>query len=90
MPHLDIESIRQRYRYTCGYCGVTEVDAGGELTIDHYRPRSAGGDDDEANLVYACVRCNQYKGDFWPDSDDLARQQRVVKSSICWNDRTRT
>jgi hypothetical protein len=78
MPHPDIESIRRRYQYACGYCGVTEVDVGGELTIDHYRPRSAGGDDDEANLVYACARCNQYKGNFWPDPGCMARQQRVL------------
>ncbi len=78
MPRPDLEAIRRRYQYACGYCGVTEVDVGGELTIDHYRPRSAGGDDDEDNLVYACARCNQYKGDFWPDSDCVARLQRVL------------
>jgi hypothetical protein len=78
MPYPDIESIRRRYQYACGYCGVTEVDVGGELTIDHHRPRSAGGDDDEANLVYACARCNQYKGGFWPDPDCIARRQRVL------------
>jgi len=51
---------------------------GGELTLDHYRPRAAGGSDDQDNLVYACVRCNQYKGDFWPNSIDLAHGRRVL------------
>jgi len=78
MPHPDIEAIRRRYQYACGYCGVTELDAGGELTVDHYRPRSAGGGDDADNLVYACARCNQYKGDFWPDPDCIARQRRIL------------
>lgn len=78
MPHPDLESIRLRYQYACGYCGVTEVDVGGELTIDHYRPKSASGGDDADNLVYACARCNQYKGDFWPDPDCIARQRRVL------------
>ncbi len=27
------ELVRERYHRACGYCGVTEVAAGGELTI---------------------------------------------------------
>jgi hypothetical protein len=57
---------------------VSEVDTGGELTVDHYRPVSADGDDADDNLVYACFRCNQYKGDFFPNEEDLARQRRVL------------
>ncbi len=78
MPQSPLEILRERYHRSCGYCGVTEVPVGGELTIDHYRPRAAGGDDDQGNLVYACIRCNQYKGDFWPNSDDLAHGRRVI------------
>src|SRR5207249_2255661 len=54
----------------CGYCGISEVDAGGERTVDHFRPVSAGGDDSDDNLVYACVRCNLYKSNYWPDALD--------------------
>ena len=61
MPRPDLDLIRQRYAYACGYCGVSETSAGGILTIDHFRPLAAGGDDDLDNLVYACTRCNQYK-----------------------------
>jgi HNH endonuclease len=71
-------NIRQRYNYHCGYCGVSEADTGSELTVDHYRPRSANGSDDEDNLVYACIKCNQFKGDFFPDSDDLQHGRRVL------------
>lgn len=78
MPHPLFESIRNRYQWACGYCGVTEVGAGGELTLDHYRPRAASGSDEPDNLVYACVRCNQYKGDFWPDDTDLAEGRRIL------------
>ncbi len=78
MPHPKLESIRQRYQRSCGYCGVTEASVGGELTVDHHQPRTAGGGDDDDNLVYACVKCNQYKGDFWPDSDDVAHGRRVL------------
>ncbi|WP_184193438.1 HNH endonuclease signature motif containing protein [Armatimonas rosea] len=35
------------------------------MTVDHYQPLSAQGTDDLENLVYACFRCNLYKGDFW-------------------------
>lgn len=59
--------VRRRAHFACEYCGVSEVDVGGELTIDHYHPLSKGGDDSPDNLVYCCVRCNQHKGDYWPE-----------------------
>jgi hypothetical protein len=82
MSHPLFESIRSRYQRACGYCGVTETMVGGELTLDHYRPRAAGGDDEPDNLVYACIRCNQYKGDFWPESSDLERGCRVLHPGV--------
>jgi hypothetical protein len=58
--------VRQRANFACEFCGVTETDSGGELTIDHYQPQSKGGSDDLVNLLYSCNRCNQYKADYWP------------------------
>jgi hypothetical protein len=58
--------VRQRANYACEYCGVTETDAGGELTVDHFQAKASGGTDDLGNLLYCCVRCNQYKADYWP------------------------
>ncbi|NCC33474.1 MAG: hypothetical protein EOM24_15875 [Chloroflexia bacterium] len=59
--------VRERAHYACEYCGVTETDSAGELTIDHHQPPRKGGTvDDRQNLVYCCVRCNQYKSDYWP------------------------
>jgi hypothetical protein len=58
--------VRQRAKFACEYCGVTETDAGGELTVDHIHPKSKGGSDSLDNLVYCCARCNLYKGDYWP------------------------
>ena len=78
MAHPQHQSVRQRYQYHCGYCGVSEVDAGGELTVDHFQPVSAGGDNDDNNLVYACVRCNLYKSDFYPNAVRLARGHRLL------------
>ena len=60
------EQVRQRANFACEFCGVTETDAGGELTVDHYQPRAKGGDDSLENLLYCCPRCNQYKLDYWP------------------------
>jgi hypothetical protein len=71
VAHPKHDSVRARFHYRCGYCGISEVDAGGELTVDHYHPVSAGGGDNDENLVYACIRCNQYKSDFWPAPDDV-------------------
>ncbi len=66
----DRQVIRNAYGYCCGYCGVLESDIGGKLQIDHYRPITRGGGDDQDNLVYACVHCNRFKGNYWPDADD--------------------
>ena len=76
------EALRRRYQFRCGYCGVSERDAGAELTVDHFQPRSRGGLDEAENWVYCCHACNEFKGDFWqpsstrrilhPLKDDLA------------------
>lgn len=59
--------VRERAHFACEYCGVTEVDVGGELTIDHYQPPGRGGSIDHPdNLLYSCQRCNLYKSDYWP------------------------
>lgn len=62
-------AVQSAYGYCCGYCGVSEIDIGGELQIDHYRPRTKGGSDDVDNLVYACSHCNRFKGNYWPDAN---------------------
>ncbi len=65
--------VRQRASFACEFCGVEEADAGGELTIDHFQPRSQGGSDDLENLVYSCTCCNQFKVDYWPSSSSDPR-----------------
>ena len=59
------EFVRQRANFACEFCTVTETDSGGELTIDHFQPRAKGGDNHLDNLLYCCIRCNQYKRDYW-------------------------
>jgi hypothetical protein len=78
VAHPKHEQVRARYSRRCAYCGIGEADAGGELTVDHYRPVAAGGDDGDDNLVYACFRCNLYKGVFFPNSSELALGRRIL------------
>ncbi len=66
IPNEIREQVRQRAKFACEFCGVTESDVGGELTLDHFRPTTKSGDDGLENLLYCCHRCNQYKLDYWP------------------------
>jgi hypothetical protein len=43
---------------------------GAELTYDHFRPQSQGGPDDADNLVYACHACNEFKGEYYGDTEE--------------------
>ncbi len=43
----------------CGYCGQSKHWP--DMTIDHVKPRGAGGTHDEENLVLACYMCNNMK-----------------------------
>jgi HNH endonuclease len=72
------EQVRQRAQCACEFCGVTEIDVGGMLTIDHFQPHTKAGSDTLENLVYACIACNQYKQDYWP---------RTEIASMLWNPR---
>ena len=54
-------AIHLRDGLACVYCGAT-VEDGAILTLDHLRPRSRGGDNQAANLVTACKRCNSSRG----------------------------
>lgn len=68
VAHRRLRQVRELYQFECGYCRVSEVDAGGELSVDHYQPVSAGGSDTDDNLVYACFRCNLLKADYWHEN----------------------
>ena len=56
-------NVLLRDDYTCQYCGATGV----ELTIDHVIPKVLGGEDSWTNLVTACVKCNNKKGNKTPE-----------------------
>lgn len=78
------EQVRRRAKFACEFCGITETDAGGLLTIDHFQPKAKGGTDSLNNLLYCCIRCNQYKLDYWPSSsgDQLLWNPRHESASL--------
>lgn len=67
IPHKRVELTRRnifkRDGYRCQYCTETKT----HLTVDHILPKTGGGGDTWENLVCACVRCNNKKGNRTPD-----------------------
>lgn len=72
------EKVRSRAQFACEFCGVTETETGGMLTVDHFQPQSRGGSDELDNLLYCCFRCNVYKADYGPDN---------AEDPLLWNPR---
>ena len=71
MRRASRQSVRVRYDFRCGYCGVSETNIGAEMTADHFLPRIHGGDDSLDNLVYCCHACNEFKSDYWTTEPDF-------------------
>ncbi len=71
---LSRKNILRRDNYQCQYCGKRTTD----LTIDHVIPKAIGGKDTWENLVTACMKCNNKKGNHHPDEIGmhLMRQPR--------------
>lgn len=57
------DSIKEAWNNRCAYCGRPPIDDNSltELTIDHVRPKSRGGEDRTSNVIPACAQCNQAK-----------------------------
>lgn len=66
---LNRRNLFARDRNQCQYCGHHFPTC--ELSIDHVKPRSQGGDDSWTNLVCACVACNARKGGRTPDQSSM-------------------
>ena len=54
---LSRRGVLRRDSHRCAYCKRTAN------TVDHVQPKSKGGTDSWENLVAACLRCNNSKGD---------------------------
>ena len=71
-----------RDRYCCQYCG--EQKSAKDLTLDHILPRAQGGTTTPQNLVSACVKCNQRKGNRTPDQArmPLLTSQKLLRLGL--------
>lgn len=65
VPPLCNALLFRRDDYTCMYCG--QRNSKGLLSRDHIFPTSCGGLDHWKNVITACKRCNQYKGNQSPE-----------------------
>lgn len=54
-------AIYMRDGLSCCYCGDS-VELGAQLTLDHIKPYSKGGNNHESNLVTCCHKCNSSRG----------------------------
>ncbi|MFG3037823.1 RNA-guided endonuclease IscB [Streptomyces sp. NPDC048330] len=77
-------ALPERAGGSCAYCGAADVP----LAVDHVRARARGGTDRPANLLLACVPCNQAKAarpveEFLADEPDvLARVLRRLRRPL--------
>lgn len=65
-PPCPIRTLFQHDGYICLYCGGRFSTR--QLSRDHVRPLSQGGEDQWNNLVTACVRCNNHKAGRTPEA----------------------
>lgn len=68
------ENIYLRDGYRCQYCARSFTSR--ELTLDHVIPVSRGGRKEWTNIVTACRRCNQKKGNRSPHESDMPLKTR--------------
>ncbi len=71
---LSRRTVFARDFYTCQYCGAQPGKQ--ELTIDHVIPRSRGGETTWENVVTACKKCNQKKGNRTPEEAGMPLLRR--------------
>ena len=72
---LSRKNILRRDGHRCQYCGRGDLT----LTLDHVLPVSRGGEDGWENLVCACVKCNNKKGDRTPEEAHMSLLRRPMR-----------
>jgi 5-methylcytosine-specific restriction endonuclease McrA len=64
----------------CWYCGCLPED---DLTVDHAKPRSRGGQNRDENLLPACRYCNNEKGNLTVSEFRKFVKVRVIRNLMC-------
>ena len=72
---LSRKNILRRDGHRCLFCGRGDLP----LTLDHVVPLSRGGDDSWENLVCACVKCNNKKGDRTPEEARMPLRRKPMR-----------
>lgn len=75
---LTRKNVINRDGHRCQYCGTSR----GSMTVDHVIPRTLGGADTWENLVCACPRCNNRKGNRTPDEAGMKLLRRPFRPSL--------
>ena len=74
---LNRKNILRRDRHTCQYCGRKT----GPMTVDHIIPRQYGGRHSWENLVCACIKCNNMKGNHTPEQMGMVLRKNPANPS---------
>lgn len=81
LPRQDVKLNRRnifaRDRNQCQYCGKRFATS--ELSLDHIKPRSHGGQSTWENLVCCCLSCNTRKGGRTPEQAHMKLTRQPVK-----------
>jgi 5-methylcytosine-specific restriction endonuclease McrA len=72
---LSRKNIIKRDGHRCMYCGKPD----GSMTVDHVIPKRLGGRDTWENLVCACTKCNNRKGDRTPEQANMTLIKKPKK-----------
>lgn len=75
---LSRKNIFTRDGNRCQYCKTSR----GPLTLDHVIPKTMGGDDTWENLVCACAKCNNKKGDRTPEQAGMKLLKRPARPNF--------
>jgi len=79
VPHKRImltrKNILTRDNHHCQYCGGSR----GSMTVDHVIPKRLGGQEAWENLVCACSKCNNRKGDRTPEEAGMKLIRRPTR-----------
>jgi 5-methylcytosine-specific restriction endonuclease McrA len=71
VPPVNRREVLRRDHHTCQYCGSTH-----NLTLDHVVPLSRAGSHTWDNVVTACERCNQRKGNRTPEEAGMVLRSK--------------
>lgn len=74
---LSRKNVIMRDGHQCQYCGTTR----GAMTIDHVKPKRQKGSDTWENMVCACIKCNNKKGDRTPEQAGLKLLRKPYRPS---------